>query len=341
MRPVHPPHHRPGGGFRNLAPNSEPAGVGAVLRWMASRPFAPAPSSAFPAHLTPDHPDPRILTPRAPIDQLRVTWVGHSTFLLQVGGLNVLTDPVWGARASPVSFAGPARMLAPGIAFDALPPIDLVLLSHDHYDHCDLPTVRALAAQHAEARWLAPLGVASWLQQRGVRHVSEHDWHARIDGLPGGARAMCVPTQHFSGRGITTRNSTLWCGWALRTTSHTVWFVGDTALHPDFAAHSASIGPVDLLLLPIGAYEPRWFMRSVHMNPEDALAAVQAIASAHPGAPLPHVVGMHWGTFRLTDEPTHEPPQRMRVRWSEAGLPADRLHLPWPGVTLALAEGAP
>jgi N-acyl-phosphatidylethanolamine-hydrolysing phospholipase D len=262
--------------------------------------------------------------------------LGHSTWLVQVGGRNVLLDPVWGERASPVGFAGPRRWAAPGVAFERLPPIDLVVLSHDHYDHFDDATLRRLAREHPEAAWLAPLGVAARLRARGAARVAELDWwgeHA-ADGL----RATCVPAQHFSGRTPFDRDSTLWCGWVLRAAEggRAVWFVGDTGRHPEFGAIARRAGPFDLVLMPVGAYEPRWFMRPVHLDPEDAVAAygeiAAACAEAH-GGPPPLMAGMHWGTFKLTDEPIDEPPRRTAAAWKAAGLPTETLWMPAFGET--------
>jgi N-acyl-phosphatidylethanolamine-hydrolysing phospholipase D len=240
-------HHRPSGGFRNPWPTAaRPNAAGALLRWLVverlTQPRAadPDPAVAFPRAR------PSFDAPRAAPDALTATWVGHSTFLLQLGGWNVLTDPVWGPRASPVSFAGPARYTAPGVDFDARPPVDVVVLSHDHYDHLDAPTVRRLVARHPAARWLAPLGVGALLRALGARDVAECDWWGDAACEPaagGGARAVleatCVPAQHFSGRGVTNRDATLWAGWVLRARGAgpraAVYFAGDTGLHPDFA----------------------------------------------------------------------------------------------------------
>jgi N-acyl-phosphatidylethanolamine-hydrolysing phospholipase D len=282
--------------------------------------------------------------------------VGHSTFLLQLGGWNVLTDPVWGARASPVPFAGPARYTPPGVAFDALPPVDLVVLSHDHYDHLDAPTVRRLVARFPAAHWLAPLAAGAVLRALGARAVTECDWWGRATfasppatapatapaaapaagdaaggdvpvsrprSAAGALEALCVPAQHFSGRGVADRDASLWAGWVLRAPGAgaraAVYFAGDTGLHPDFAEVGRRGGPLALALLPVGAYAPRWFMRPVHCDPDDALAAYDAlcagIAAAHPDAAMPAFGATHFGTFKLTDEPIDEPPRRTRAAW--------------------------
>jgi N-acyl-phosphatidylethanolamine-hydrolysing phospholipase D len=352
---VPPAHHRRSGGFRNPWPTAARTNTAAaLLRWLVverlthPRAVDPDPGIAFP-RATPTYD-----TPRAAPDALTATWVGHSTFLLQLGGWNVLTDPVWSQRASPVAFAGPARYTPPGVAFDALPPIDLVVLSHDHYDHLDAPTVRRLAARFPAARWLAPLGVAAVLRAHGARDVTERDWWEDATLAPAGSPpsatgagpraplvATCVPAQHFSGRGATNRDATLWGGWVLRAPAAgrraAVYFAGDTGLHPDFAAVGRRSGPLALALLPVGAYAPRWFMRPVHCDPDDALAAYDAvcagIATAHPDVPAPAFGGSHFGTFRLTDEPTDEPPRRTRAAWAARGGAAHALWVPRHGET--------
>jgi N-acyl-phosphatidylethanolamine-hydrolysing phospholipase D len=319
-----PSHHGPDGRFRNPWPNAEPHGVGDLFRWMVverlttTRPRDPDPAG-FPRAT------PAFAAPRAPADALSVTWVGHSTLLLQVGGLNVLTDPVWSERASPLPRLGPRRLVAPGVPFEALPPIDLVLLSHNHYDHLDDRTVRRLAHAHPAAAWMVPLGLASFVRRRGGREVIELDWWQ--EARAGAATVTGTPAQHFSARGIGDRARTLWCGWVLAAGGRRVYFAGDTALHPEFGAIASRLGPFDAVLLPIGAYAPRWFMRRVHMNAEEAVRAYRELRGAHAEAPARRtvMVATHWGTFKLTDEPLDEPPERARAAWREQGLAAEDL----------------
>jgi N-acyl-phosphatidylethanolamine-hydrolysing phospholipase D len=272
---------------------------------------------------------PTFPSPRAPAGLLTATWVGHSSVLLQLGGLNILTDPMWSPRASPVSFAGPRRWVPPAIAFEALPPIDLVLQSHNHYDHLDDRTVRQLSRAHPEAAWLVPLGLAAFVRDRGARRVTELDWWQEVEVGP--VRVACTPAQHFSGRGFTDRGSALWCGWAIAAPAQgkRVFFSGDTGLHPEFAAIAARYGPFDVALLPIGAYEPRWFMRSIHMNPEEAVEAFRALGARA-------MIPIHWGTFKLTDEAMDEPSLRARSAWRAAGLPPDGYRELAHGETLTL-----
>ena len=245
-----------------------------------------------------------------------MTWVGHSTVLLQLGQLNVLTDPVWSERASPVQWLGPRRVMTPAIDFDALPSLDVVLLSHNHYDHLDTMTVRRIARHFPDATWLCPLGLPRLLQRFGVRKIIERDWWQAVSDAR--FTATCTPAQHFSARGLRDRNETLWCGWVIEADGVKIFFAGDTALNPSLEEIGARLGPFDLVMLPIGAYEPRWFMRTVHMNPEDAVAAYRALVN---GSTTPPCFAIHWGTFRLTDEPVDEPPKRFARGWRDAGLP--------------------
>ncbi len=265
--------------------------------------------------------------PRAADGALVITWIGHATFLIQIGGLNLLTDPMWSDRASPVPFAGPRRWVAPGVPLAALPPIDAVLVSHNHYDHLDHATVRRLAADHPGATWLVPLGLASFLRRRGARHVHELDWWD--DVRVGPVTLGCAPARHFSSRHVADRNRTLWCGWTVAAPMRRLYFAGDTAYHPAFTDIGRRFGPFDALLLPIGAYAPRWFMRSVHMMPEEAVQAFLDVQQGRPAAMVP----MHWGTFKLTDEPMDEPPARVRAAWDAAGPPAGQLWVPMHGET--------
>ena len=260
-----------------------------------------------------------IAAPRAAREYRSVTWVGHSTVLLQLGPFNVLTDPVWSERASPVPWIGPRRLMAPGVPFEQLPEIDLILLSHNHYDHLDATTVRRIAQRFPAATWLCPIGLGELLRSFGVRQAVERDWWESVDTLS--YAATCVPAQHFSARGFGDRGDTLWCGWTLETNGTRVYFAGDTALHPELEQIGARCGPFDLVMLPIGAYEPRWFMRSVHMNPEDAIEAYRSLAGRDSRPPC---LGIHWGTFRLTDEAVEEPPRRFAQLWQSAGFQPDR-----------------
>ena len=320
-------HHRPGGGFRNPWVAQAVPGFGGLLKWMlVHRTTRPRPRDPDPSVFV--RVTPAFARPRATPEQLTVTWVGHATLLVQLGGLNILTDPMWSERASPVRFAGPRRWVPPGIAFDELPPLDVVLQSHNHYDHLDDATVRRLARAHAAAAWIVPLGLAPFVRKRGVRNAIEIDWwqEHQISSL----RVAATPAQHFSARGFGDRGDTLWCGFALRSgDGRSVYFAGDTGYHPEFGKIGERYGPFHVALLPIGAYEPRWFMRYLHMNPEEAVEAFQKLNARA-------MVPIHWGTFKLTDEAMDEPPVRARRAWKVAGLPPDHYRQLAHGETLVL-----
>ncbi|HEX5181072.1 MAG TPA: MBL fold metallo-hydrolase [Gemmatimonadaceae bacterium] len=312
------PHVAPDGRFRNPWANAEPPTFRDVLRWRRTRGTGPRPAPVLPSRVPP-----AIDAPRGAPDTLAATWIGHSTVLLQVGTLNVLTDPMWSRRASPVRWAGPARLTEPGLPLDALPPIDIVLVSHNHYDHLDAASVRALVRRHPAARWFVPLGVARYVRRWGARAVAELDWWHAVDDA--GVRIACVPAQHGSGRTPFNRMQSLWCGFTLRAGAHSIYFAGDTAYHPEFGEIARREGPFDLCVLPIGAYEPRWFMRPVHVNPEEAVRAHADIAAVHPDRPPPVALAVHWGAFTLADEPVDEPPRRAQAAWGGSGFDAARL----------------
>jgi N-acyl-phosphatidylethanolamine-hydrolysing phospholipase D len=334
----------PGGGFENpWGPASRVPGFGGVLKWTVQR------SVSRPAHAisrrdfagrfplaTPSFP-----APRAPVLDVVITWVGHSSFLIQIGGRNILADPVWSDRASPFQRLGPLRWVPPAIPFAKLPPIDAVVISHDHYDHLDDATIRRLARLDPAPRWYAPLGLGPWLERRGARGVREFDWWGEDEWTdpryPVPLTVTATPAQHFSGRGI-ARDRTLWCGWGLRAGDRAIWFVGDTGRHPAFADIGARLGPLDAILMPVGAYDPQWFMAPVHVSPENAVAAFsETIAAApRPDGRTPLMAAMHWGTFKLTDESMDEPPERTRRAWAAAGLPPERLWVPAHGESRTL-----
>jgi N-acyl-phosphatidylethanolamine-hydrolysing phospholipase D len=261
--------------------------------------------------------------PRAARDAASATWVGHSTVLLQMRGLNVLTDPMFSERAFPVQWIGPRRIMPPALALESLPPLDVVLLTHSHYDHLDRSSTKRLARLHPDAAWIAPLALGAYLRGFGVRNVVELDWWQQTEVH--GARVTATPARHFSARRMGDRNKTLWCGYALEIGGRRLYFAGDTAYHPEFGAIAARSGPFDFVMMPIGAYDPRWFMHVVHVNPDEAVQACVDLCTSHPEHPTPLVLGIHWGTFRLTDEPMDEPPRRAVAQWRERGLDPERL----------------
>jgi L-ascorbate metabolism protein UlaG (beta-lactamase superfamily) len=226
-----------------------------------------------------------------------VTFIGHSTFLIQTARGNVLTDPVYAQHAGPFGLLGPRRVRRPAIAFEDLPPIAVVLLSHNHYDHCDLKTLRALARRSGTAV-ITPLGNARLLRSAGVEQIEELDWWENAATSP--LDVTVTPAHHFSARSPFDRNRALWGGFMMTVAGQRIYFAGDTAYAPIFHEIRHRLGPPDLSLLPIGAYEPRWFMRSVHMNPAEAVQAHVELESRES-------IGMHFGTFQLTNEGIDEP----------------------------------
>ncbi len=323
------PHHRPGG-FQNNHIDFVPRTLAEVLRWKfdAFRAGKPKPPQTPIPIASPDlnllHANSTAGRAMTPL----VTWVGHATALVQMGGLTLLTDPVFSQRTSPVSFAGPKRHQAPGIALADLPHIDLVLVSHNHFDHLDEASVRALNAQPGGPPLVVvPLGLKPWLTQRGVHNAVELDWWDRQQLITprGEAEIMLVPAQHWSARGLGDRLDTLWGGFAVFTPDFHLFFAGDTAYSRDFKdiqarlAESQSVrrgGGFDLALLPIGAYEPRWFMSNQHVNVDEAL-------KIHADLGAKRSLGVHWGTFQLTDEPLDEPPRVLAQLREAAGLPEE------------------
>jgi len=271
--------------FNPTGPQLQP--FTAVPRMLLSR-RTPWPKRVSQAAVQPPPPDPASIV---------LTFVGHSTFLIQTGAGNLLTDPVWAKRAGPWGVVGPQRVRAPAIPVEDLPPIDVILLSHNHYDHCDLKTLRTLARRF-ESVVIAPLGNARLLRGAGLRRVEELDWWQRATtaAIP----ITLTPAHHFSARGPFDRNRALWGGFTIRVAGRHIYFAGDTAYVPMFQEIRNRLGVPDLSLLPIGAYEPRWFMRSVHMNPAEAVQAHLDLQSAQS-------IGMHFGTFQLTTEGIDEP----------------------------------
>ena len=307
--------------FSNPWATRPPPGHNSVLRWALAHRFTRPPDA--PGRVVASIP-PSFASPVALADELTVTWIGHSTTLVQIGGLNVLTDPVWAERASPVSFAGPRRRLPAAIELDELPPIDAVVISHDHYDHLDLATVRRLAAMRADTRWLVPLGLGNHLRGVGVGRIDELAWWE--ERVVGAVSFICTPAQHSSGRGLADRNRSLWCGWSLATTftpRRALYFAGDTAYCPAFVEIGARLGPFDACLLPIGAYEPRSYMRYVHMTPEEAVRAFEELCRGSLAGSC--LVPIHWGTFRIADDPLDEPPRRLLAEWNAMLFPRSAL----------------
>ena len=301
-------HHTPQG-FRNNYPH--PAIGGSFWKWQWERwrmglPKTPPNGWRFPVL------EPEIAAPPDGPGEARAIWIGHATVLIQLAGRNILTDPHFTGRASPVSFAGPERITPPAVAIEALPHIDAVLISHNHYDHLDRESVVRLAAQPGgPPRFFVPLGLREWLAAEGIETATELDWWEQAS--LGDLAFHLVPVQHWSARGVNDRNRTLWGGWVVEALGFRAFFAGDTGYSKDFADIHARFGGFDLALLPIGAYEPRWFMRTQHVNPEEAVRIHQDIGARRS-------LAIHWGTFVLTDEPMDEPPQKLAQALAAAGL---------------------
>ncbi|HEV7366239.1 MAG TPA: MBL fold metallo-hydrolase [Gemmatimonadales bacterium] len=261
-------------------------------------------------------------------DEVVVTFIGHASFLIQAGATNVLIDPVYYERASPVSFAGPRRVRAPGVRFDDLPPVSLVLLSHNHYDHCDLGTLRLLDRRF-HPRVVTPRGNGRLLRSAGIRQVEELDWweHSSTAPLP----IRVTPAQHFSARGPFDRNRALWGGFLIEAGGLRILHAGDSGYGSHFRDIGARLGPIDLALLPIGAYEPRWFMKDIHMNPAEAVQAHLDLAARRS-------IAMHYGTFQLTPEGIDEPVRELAKELRERGLPAERFRTLEVGESVALSQ---
>jgi N-acyl-phosphatidylethanolamine-hydrolysing phospholipase D len=308
------PSHRAGRGFRNIYPDTHAQGLLAFLKMkfgMGPREAPPIPPELIPPYkpeVVPadleaiHHPDPR---------RLQVTWVGQSTFLIQTDGLNILTDPLFSNRASPFGFIGPRRAAPPGVRFEDLPPIDVVVISHDHYDHLDSATIKRLGNK---PRYFVPLGLGRWFAARGVSRVSELDWWQT--SFIGRVLFHCVPALHWSGRSFLTFNRTLWAGWVIETPEGRVYFAGDTGYFPGFQDIGRKLGPFRLALLPIGTYFPSWYFKPMHLDPAEAVKAQVDLRARQ-------AIGMHWGTILTSREPPAEPPLFLQKALKDAGRPPD------------------
>ncbi len=300
-----PSDHCDGERFFNPGAASDQRGLVAVFKWRFGekrQPWQqPAPDPSYP-------PPP----PQVEPGHVAVTAIGHASFLLRFPGLTVLTDPVFSQRCSPVQWAGPRRVRPPGVALADLPPIDLLLLSHNHYDHMDMPSLRGLLARGPAPRVVTTLGNRDRLLRLGFTDVAALDWWqaAAVDGWT----VTATPARHFSRRGFTDGNRSLWAGFMLDGPDGRVLFAGDSGAGPHWADIQSRLGPPGLALLPIGAYEPAWLMRPVHMNPAEAVAAHAALGSNHS-------LAMHWGVFRLTDEAIDAPPRALAAALEGQGLP--------------------
>ena len=316
-----PSDHFDGSRFFNPDHPDTDRSLGDLLRWKLKETAAPWPRSV-PA---------RQIVPEASVAGLRVTIVGHASVLIQVAGLNVLTDPIWSERASPLSLLGPRRVWAPGIAFESLPRIDAVLLSHNHYDHMDLATLRRLHIEHSPLM-VAPLGNDVILRRaiKGVR-VAAGDWWDLID-IGKGGEVTIVPAYHWSSRTGRDRRMALWCGFMLSSPGGRVYFAGDTGYGNGriFRDVRQRIGRPDLALIPIGAYAPRWFMSAQHTDPNEAVQILESLEAAR-------AIGIHWGVFQLTDERRDEPLELLLEALARRGIAQSAFPAGEPGLSYGAA----
>ena len=309
-QPGAPAHHRERG-FVNTTPGDPRPGLWARVSFFASRMFATtfAPRTAvFPRAAN----DGRALRENRAAPTL--TWVGHATLLVQIAGVNVLTDPQWSERASPLSFAGPRRFMPPALAFEALPPVHVVVISHDHYDHLDVATVRRLAASY-HPRFFVPLGMKAWFADLGITDDDELDWWE--ERTVRGVTVTFVPAHHWSQRAPWDTNRRLWGSWVLSGSDRRLYFPGDTAYFDGFTEIAARVGPIDVAALPIGAYLPAVIMKPSHLDPRQALDAFADLRARV-------MVPIHFGTFDLAEEPLEEP-SRLLEQLARARAVIDRV----------------
>jgi N-acyl-phosphatidylethanolamine-hydrolysing phospholipase D len=333
-------HHRTEG-FQNNDTSATDKPFSDFLRWQWERARAGLPKP--PQQLTP------IVAPNLKFvsanngktQEPAITWIGHATMLVQMGGLNILTDPVFSERASPVKFVGPKRYQAPGIALKDLPRIDVVLLSHNHYDHLDTASVKALNQQPGGAPlFVVPLGLKKWFAAEGIVNVQQMDWwdQQTLKTAAGEIEIHFTPVQHWSARSMGDRRATLWGGFAVFASDFHLYFSGDTGYSKDFIdtrAHFAARqtpalgGGFDMALIAVGAYEPRWFMKEQHVNPEEAV-------QVHLDLQAKRSIGVHWGTFDLTDESLDQPPKDLAAARAAKKLPQEAFDVMAIGQTLKL-----
>lgn len=319
---ANPPAHHTAGGFRNPWEGAEDAHKG-MLAFLKTRYFGDTPwpeTNGAGDKIPRRDPDLEAITTPGPAPQ--VTWIGHATVLIQYDGLNILTDPVFSKRASPLPFAGPRRITPPALSAATLPPIDVVVLSHNHYDHMDLDAIRTIGDQ---AFWVVPLENGRLLEAAGITNYRELDWWQQVTF--GRLSVTLTPARHWSGRGLFDRRRSLWGSFALRfADGYSVWYGGDTADVPGlFEEIGRRAGPFDLALIPIGAYAPRDFMGSSHATPEEAVRIHGAIRARQS-------IGVHWGSYILSAEPVDEPPRRLAAAVAARGL------TPGSFTTLAIGE---
>ena len=292
--------HFDGERFHNLRPGWQSGG--SFLKWQFTKTPGPWPKWID----SPPGPPPER---RVDDGRVRITWVNHATFLMQMDGVNILTDPIWSERCSPFSFAGPKRHREPGLRIEDLPPLDAVLVSHNHYDHLDLPTLRRLKAP----RILTPLGNAAFMEKYKIENATDLDWWQSVK-LTENVTITLTPAQHFCARSLSDRNTTLWGGFVISGPSGNVYFAGDTGWGDHFAEIVKRFGPMRVAMLPIGAYLPRWFMRPAHIEPSEAIDAHFALQARTS-------IAMHYATFRLGDDGYEQPMNDLRAALAARGNP--------------------
>ncbi|HWA35278.1 MAG TPA: MBL fold metallo-hydrolase [Cyclobacteriaceae bacterium] len=303
-------------GKKFFTPGGRPAhGLSGVLKWMRTRknnPWTPQ------MNLTHGAKPPERVGRGA-----RITFVNHSSFLIQVDGINILTDPVWSERVSPFSWAGPKRMRPPGIRLEDLPKIDIILLTHNHYDHLDLPTLTRIYNQH-QPKVVTSLGIKPFLDSRNIHNSTEMDWWQTFT-FNESISIESVPAQHFSSRGMFDRDATLWCGFVLRRPGGNIYFVGDTGYHSTmFKEIGVRCAPIDIAIIPIGAYKPEWFMSPIHVSPSEAVMIHKDINSRFS-------IATHFGTFPLADDSLEDPVFGLQQALRENEIALDEFVVPKEG----------
>ena len=306
--------------FSNTDPTVAPKGLGEVIEWRMTK--DPSPERVA-IELSDEW---RNLDAKS---THYAVWIGHATYLINNGDITILTDPIFSERASPVGWAGPERLIPPAIELEQLPTVDAVVISHNHYDHLDLPSLKALQKTNPEMVIFVPQGDKDLLDSQGLSNVSEFRWweNERVKQT----EFTFTPVQHWSGRGITGRNSSLWGAWFMKTPNLSLYHAGDTGYSEDFTVTRERMGAPDVAFIPIGAYKPRWFMKNQHVNPAEAVQVALDLQ-------VPRSFGMHWGTFILTDEAIEEPRKVLAEELRAQKLAADFFVAPTPGSIISLTN---
>lgn len=316
--------HHTTDGFTNSYPIDE-HGFGSVLKWQFQTIGKKGKTMSFPIA------KPNLERIHHPTSEPQITWINHATYLLQYDEVNILTDPIFSKRCSPVQWAGPKRFTEPGLSIQDLPKINFIILSHNHYDHLDVESVKAIQEKQKEnpPLWIVPLRIKAWFQDLGISNVIELDWWDTTTFAD--FTIHCVPAQHFSGRGLTDRNKTLWAGWVIEKEEFKFYFAGDTGYSPEFKEIGEKLGPFTVSCIPIGAYNPRWFMQGVHVDPYQAVEIHKDVQSKLS-------VGMHWGTFSLADEDMDEPPKLLKDALEKSGIEAHLFQVMKHGETMIIPK---